>query len=596
MNLYGRLSVSLVEERDYKLNSFAEIINNVICPPARVSEDDIHVRAIYLVSDQVNSYGGRFPKDELQNLCDLIIDSPVLVGHDKSELPIARNFKAEVQTADDRNWVKVWFYWLKNIEGSEALRANIDGGIYKEGSIGFIFTHPECSICGEDIRNCSHTPLKNYACGDEEQICHYNYRGIEKVLETSLVFRGANPDTRITNELFWPENKAEQNNAEPEANPAQIHFDDFPKSNYSGKMYAAPLFFGLPVDCVCKCGSNIITTAESKLRFASQVGLTDDLNKLAEYDIKISGQLFKMRGKARLPLYLWKDIGADTILSGRYCLQINHIRGRDGRLPDDEVLAQIKKLVSHLPTISLRNYKHLDKNSSVDWQGCKSRWGCELVTISDDKQNRAQIRNCHYLLLKVREVLSTRGGKYKYALAFEGDDTSNIYSTYETKISALAGETVVARVLEAGSDLKLSGLIVEDNLGNYYPADKRELIHTKNYCNNGYVLHKVKEAGLLHLKHEGLDLLVLFPQFKVSSLNDSRSLIGYPLSGRLKNQQFDLTYRKTLPVERGRLEMATQSGHEYTLKLCGKSFNGKYKISPAHWAEKELLLFSKVPE
>ena len=596
MNLYGRLSVSLVEERDYKLDSFAEIINNVICPPVRVSADDIQVRAIYLVSDQVNSYGGRFPKDELLNLCELIIDSPVLVGHDKSELPIARNFRAEVQTEDDRNWVKVWFYWLKNIEGSEALRANIDGGIYKEGSIGFIFSHPECSICGEDIRNCSHTPLTNYTCGDEEQTCHYNYRGIEKVLETSLVFRGANPDTRITNELFWPDKKTEQDNAESTVNPVQIYFDDFPQSNSSGEMFAAPLFFGLPVECVCRSGNNIITTSENKLRFASRVGLIDDLNKLAEYDIEISGQLFKMRGKARLPLYLWENIGTDTILSGRYCLQIDHIRGKDGKPPDDDVLLQIKKLVGGLPTINLRNYRHIDKNSNSNWTGYKSRWGCELVTICDNKQEHVQIRNSHYFLLKVRKVLTTRGEKYKYTLSFEGADSSNCFSTYETKIFAAIGETLLVRALRIGSDQKLSGLLVEDNLGNYHPADKQESINTKSECECGYVLHKVKEAGLLHLKQAGLDLLVLFPQFKVASLENSRSLIGYPLSGRLKNQQFDLTYRKTLPVERGCLEMARQSGQEYTLNISGKSFNGRYKISPAHWAEKELLLFSKMPE
>lgn len=596
MNLYGRLSVSLVEERDYKSDNFAEIINNVVCPPVRVAADDIQVRAIYLVSDQVNSYGGRFPKDELQNLCELIIDSPVLVGHDKSELPIARNFRAEVQTEDDRNWVKVWFYWLKNVEGSEALRTNIDGGIYKEGSIGFIFTHPECSICGEDIRNCSHTPLKNYTCGGEEQTCHYNYRGIEKVLETSLVFRGANPDTRITNKLFWPDNKTEQDNTELAINPVPIYFDDFPKSNGSGEMFAAPLFFGLPVECVCRSGSSIITTSQNKLRFASRIGLIDDLNKLAEYDIEISGQLFKMRGKSKLPLYLWKDISADTNLSGRYHLQINHIQGKDGSVPDDDVLARIKKLIHSLSTISLRNYKHLDINSKSDWTGYKSRWGCDLVTICADKQNRTQIRNSHYLLLKVREVLTTRGGKCKYSLSFEGDDSANDFSTYETKISAMAGETVLTRVLEVGNDLKLSGLIVEDNLGNYYPADKLESVNSKDKCECGYVLHKVKEAGLLHLKQAGLDLLVLFPQFKVASLEDNRSLIGYPLSGRLKNQQFDLTYRKTLPVESGGLEMAKQIGQEYTLNLSGKSFNGRYKICPAHWAEKELLLFSKMPE
>ncbi|NIP42216.1 MAG: hypothetical protein GWN61_07780, partial [candidate division Zixibacteria bacterium] len=96
MNLYGRLLVSLSEEREFDKERFAEVINTRIKPPRNVGAEDIYVRAIYLVSNKVNSYGGRFPDDELQNLCELIIDSPVLVGHNKSGLPIARNFKAEV--------------------------------------------------------------------------------------------------------------------------------------------------------------------------------------------------------------------------------------------------------------------------------------------------------------------------------------------------------------------------------------------------------------------------------------------------------------------------------------------------------------------
>jgi hypothetical protein len=203
MNLYGRLMVSLSEDRDFALQDFAGEINRVIRPPSEVSAEDIYVRAIYLVSDRVNSYGGRFPQDELENLCRLIIDSPVLVGHNKTGLPIARNFKAEVINGESESWVKVWFYWLKKSEGSRALLANIDGGIYKEGSIGFIFSLPECSICGEDIRNCVHVPLKEYGPAGNQKLCHYNYRKIEKVLETSLVFRGANPDTRATNELVF---------------------------------------------------------------------------------------------------------------------------------------------------------------------------------------------------------------------------------------------------------------------------------------------------------------------------------------------------------------------------------------------------------
>jgi hypothetical protein len=58
---------------------------------------------MFLISDQVNSYGGCFPSDEHEDLARLLIDSPVLVGHTKDKLPIARNFKAELVEKDESN-------------------------------------------------------------------------------------------------------------------------------------------------------------------------------------------------------------------------------------------------------------------------------------------------------------------------------------------------------------------------------------------------------------------------------------------------------------------------------------------------------------
>jgi len=100
---------------------------------------------MFIVSDQVNSYGGCFPTEEHQNLTNLLIDSPVMIGHRKDSLPIARNFHAETIEKDGVNWVKVYFYWLKETDKSEDLKKKIDGGIYKECSISFLFNFPECS-------------------------------------------------------------------------------------------------------------------------------------------------------------------------------------------------------------------------------------------------------------------------------------------------------------------------------------------------------------------------------------------------------------------------------------------------------------------
>jgi hypothetical protein len=192
------------------------LINSRIKPPKPVTREDIFVRTMYLVSDEINSYGGCFPLEELHNLTNLVIDSPVMVGHIKEKLPIARNFKAEVVQKEDQNWVKVWFYWLKNSKDAFSLKENIDHGIYKECSLGFIFEFPECSICGEDMRKCQHEPFKSYrkeksqgsrgkgqeSEGHEEYIAFFNYRNVSRVLETSLVYRGAVPDTSMSDELW----------------------------------------------------------------------------------------------------------------------------------------------------------------------------------------------------------------------------------------------------------------------------------------------------------------------------------------------------------------------------------------------------------
>ena len=203
---FGKITAHLAEPIEQIPNELAALINQNIRPPEPVSASDIFVRAMYVVSDEINSFGGRFPADEHVRLAALLIDSPVLVGHRKDKLPIGRNFHTTHVTKDGRQWIKCFFYWLKSTEGAESLRENIDGGIYKECSIGFTYLFPECSVCGEDIRRCDHEPLNKIATGGKESTVHFNYRKIERVLETSLVYRGALPDTSVTKELHDSKN------------------------------------------------------------------------------------------------------------------------------------------------------------------------------------------------------------------------------------------------------------------------------------------------------------------------------------------------------------------------------------------------------
>lgn len=190
--LYGQLAVT-PHQTQAQSDLFA-LISDSINPPSPLSLDDIHIRAMRLVSDEVNDHGGRFPREEHQRLCDLLIDSPVMIGHDHSRLPVARNFAARCVDEGERSWVEVWFYWMKG-DGPhhDQLASDIDSGVVKEGSIGFEFDLPQCSICAKDIRTCEHIPGFDYS----GVTAHYEYRGIQRVLETSLVYRGATPGTHI---------------------------------------------------------------------------------------------------------------------------------------------------------------------------------------------------------------------------------------------------------------------------------------------------------------------------------------------------------------------------------------------------------------
>jgi hypothetical protein len=196
--LVGRLAVSAVDER---LNFLAEQINRNVNPPRRATADNVNIRVMYLLNDLVNAHGGRFRNADLQNLCRLIIDTPVLIGHDKYSPPLARNFHAELEQKNGILWLKSYFYWPKAAQSeNDRLLDMIDSGVLKECSISFIYTLPECSECGQDIRSCPHEISPSSDQGDKGGV-HFIYNGITQVLETSLVYKGSVKGTYISDHL-----------------------------------------------------------------------------------------------------------------------------------------------------------------------------------------------------------------------------------------------------------------------------------------------------------------------------------------------------------------------------------------------------------
>ena len=249
---YGRVIAQLAEPDEDVPAELIDLINSNVRPPAKVSAADVYIRAMYVVSDQVNSFGGRFPVDEHPTVARLLVDAPVLVGHRKDKLPVGRNFHAVTIERDQRPWVKSYFYWLRSSDGAEQLKDNIDGGIYKECSVAFTFQFPECSICGKDIRRCEHQIFETYDRNGVKEQCHFNHRRIEKVLETSLVYRGAVPDTLVSKDLS------------AEATPLRhlVSIDNLSQIQPSGRYLVMPHYDGLPVTARVSDGQLLMTSLD----------------------------------------------------------------------------------------------------------------------------------------------------------------------------------------------------------------------------------------------------------------------------------------------------------------------------------------------
>ncbi|UCE65305.1 MAG: hypothetical protein JSU85_10565 [Candidatus Zixiibacteriota bacterium] len=194
--LSGELSLDKPNERKAFL---IERINDVIKPPRHATEDNVNIRAMYLLNDLVNTHGGRFERDELSALCELILDTPVMIGHNRAEAPMARTFHADLEEKGDILWLKSYFYWPSRGEGAaDETLEKIDSGILKECSISFVYTFPQCSVCGEDMRKCPHDITLS---SDENDKQYFYYKGVKEVLETSLVYKGSVKGTFVTDRL-----------------------------------------------------------------------------------------------------------------------------------------------------------------------------------------------------------------------------------------------------------------------------------------------------------------------------------------------------------------------------------------------------------
>jgi hypothetical protein len=196
--IYQHLSSPLAATREEAALADIEQIRALANPPLiPIEAEDIYMRRCRLAGDVVDSQFGCFRTQDLPRVLELTHGAPALIGHNRQSVAVARFFGGSVEEHHGSHYIVPCFYWPKAHSAAEDFRILLDSGIITEASIAFTFDKPACSICGKDIRQCEHEPGTLYGL----KLCHYYYDGIDRVLEGSFVYRGAEPGTGILSEI-----------------------------------------------------------------------------------------------------------------------------------------------------------------------------------------------------------------------------------------------------------------------------------------------------------------------------------------------------------------------------------------------------------
>ena len=140
-----------------------------------------------LCHNEVDRHHSRFPEEELARIDGMVPGRPLMERHDlRGSLPRGTFFRSRLHRSGAKVSVRPDVYVLRTGENADFIK-NIEGGVYRETSIGFSFRLPECSVCAKDLRTCDHVPGRSY--GDET--CHFVMRDVQEVIEGSVVSSGS---------------------------------------------------------------------------------------------------------------------------------------------------------------------------------------------------------------------------------------------------------------------------------------------------------------------------------------------------------------------------------------------------------------------
>lgn len=154
-----------------------------------LGSDEFAVFTMDLCHNAMDRHFSRFPDEELEKINRMVPGRPLMERHDlRGTLPRGTFFRSGLHRDEHRGRLSVRpdVYVLRTMENADFI-LNIEGGVYRETSIGFSFRTPECAICGKDLRTCDHVPGRTYG----DALCHYVMRDVLEVIEGSVVPSGS---------------------------------------------------------------------------------------------------------------------------------------------------------------------------------------------------------------------------------------------------------------------------------------------------------------------------------------------------------------------------------------------------------------------
>jgi len=173
------------ENSGEKAHGVLDAVNRYALRPLK--PEDFAVFRLDLCNNGIDKHFSRFPEEELERINALAPGRPLMERHDlRATLPRGRFFRSTLHRDGARLSVRPDVYVLRTAENEGFIR-NIEGGVYRETSIGFSFRTPECSVCGKDLRTCEHIPGRSYG----DALCHFIMRGVLDVIEGSIVAAGS---------------------------------------------------------------------------------------------------------------------------------------------------------------------------------------------------------------------------------------------------------------------------------------------------------------------------------------------------------------------------------------------------------------------